>query len=250
MFAMERQARIVRLVREKKRLDFQELQKAIGASPATLRRDLGELEKSGAIIRVHGGLLDPAHVRSEPTVAEKASRHRSAKRSIAARAVEEVADGMTVFVDAGSTCHEAALLLLRRPRVRIVTHSVTVLSSALAGCEAEVLCPGGTLRVLSGALVAGDALEGLNRLRADVAFLGASGLDAEGCTTTEILEAGVKRTMIHRSARRILLADRSKWNAPSAVLFASWSDWNLWITNRPPPGPAPAVKIIAAERGR
>jgi DeoR family fructose operon transcriptional repressor len=244
MFACERHAKIARLVREKKRMDFQGLLTRLAVSPATLRRDLAELEKLGTIIRVHGGVLDPGHVREELPFAEKVSRHRAAKRAIGRMAAEEIPDGATVFVDAGSTCLEAGQLLLRR-RVRIVTHSVALLAQALPGCEAEVICPGGSLRTLSGALVGGGALGGFDRLRADVALISASGLDATGASTTELSEAEVKTALLARSQRRLLLADSSKWNVPSTVVFAAWKDWDLWLTDRALP--AAEAKALAVE---
>ena len=57
MFAQERLRAISKVVRERRRMTFAELQAVIPASPATIRRDLGELEKSGEFIRVHGGVM-------------------------------------------------------------------------------------------------------------------------------------------------------------------------------------------------
>ena len=43
--------------------------------------------------------------------------------------------------------------------------------------EAEFLCVGGELRKINGALVGGQALEIFATVRADFAFIGASGLE-------------------------------------------------------------------------
>ena len=56
--------------------------------------------------------------------------------------------------------------------------------------EAELLCVGGELRKINGALVGGQALEIFATVRADFAFIGASGLEAEeGCSNTQLFEA-------------------------------------------------------------
>jgi DeoR/GlpR family transcriptional regulator of sugar metabolism len=228
MFAQERHNAIKKIVREHRRLSFSDLQKIVKVSPATLRRDLTELEQAGEVIRVHGGVLDPGYVRSEISFDERVLRHGSAKKAIAAAVTALVPPGATVFVDAGSTCLEAGKVLLGRADLTIITHSVALLSIGLQS-EAKLICIGGELRKVSGALVGGSALGALSSLRADIALIGATGMDMEGCFTTELSEAELKNAVAARSTRKILLADSSKWLNPSTVRFAQWNDFDDWV---------------------
>ena len=235
MFAQERLNDIKRLVRKNRRMTFAELQKHIKVSPATLRRDLSELEQSGEVIRVHGGILDPAYVRSEVSFDERLVRNRAAKAAIASAVSKLVPAGATVLVDAGSTCLEAGKALLGRKDVRLITHSVALLESAFHG-EAAIICLGGELRKVSGALTGGSALGALNSINADIAFVGASGIEPEwGCTTTDLSETEMKRALLARSARKILLADLTKWGHRSTVRFAEWKDFDDWVVDKMPP---------------
>ncbi len=244
MFAQERHHAIKKIVREHRRLSFAELQDLVEVSPATLRRDLTELEKSGDILRVHGGVLDPAYVRSEISFDERLLRHSSAKKAIAKKVNSLIPPGSSVYVDAGSTCLEAGRVLLGRNDLRLVTHSVALTSIALHG-QAEFLCVGGELRRLSGALVGGAALGALAFLHTDFALLGASGMDNKECSTTEVSEAEIKRSILERSQRHILLADFSKWQQPSTVTFAKWPDFHDWVTDQTPP--AKVQKFMKAQ---
>jgi DeoR/GlpR family transcriptional regulator of sugar metabolism len=234
IFAQERLHQIRKIVRQNRRLTFAELQKRIKVSPATLRRDLSDLERAGDVIRTHGGIMCPTYVRSEVSFDERLVRNRVAKASIAAAACKLVPSGATVLVDAGSTCLEAGKALLGRQDIRIVTHSVALLEAAFRGV-APVICLGGELRKVSGALTGGAALGALEKIRADIAFIGASGLEPEwGCATTELSEAEMKRALISRSSRKILLADQSKWRTPSTVRFVEWKDLDDWIVDKMP----------------
>ena len=61
----------------------------------------------------------------------------------------------------------------------------------------------------------------LKRLRCDLTFLAASGLDPEGgASTTEVHEAAVKSELMERSRRSILVADVSECRQPAALTFA------------------------------
>lgn len=203
MFAQERHAAIRKFVKKHQRLNFAQLQGLVPVSPATLRRDLALLEESGDILRVHGGVLDPAYVRTEISLDERLLRNNSAKKSIATTVAALIPPGSSVFVDAGSTCLEAGKTLLGRQDLRIITHSVALLAASLHG-QAEILCIGGALRRVSGALIGGSALGALAHIRADFALIGASGIDPSGCFTTEVSEAELKQTILSQSRRKIL----------------------------------------------
>lgn len=234
MFAQERHHAIKEIVRKHRRMNFVDLQRQLKVSPATLRRDLVELEEARQIIRVHGGVLDPGYARSEISFDERLLRNRSAKKAIAEAAASLIAPGMSVFIDAGSTCLEAGKALLGRRDIRLITHSVALVAAAFQG-EAPILCIGGELRKVSGALTGGQALGALASLHIDVALIGASGLDpVRGCSTTELSEAGIKKAVLGQSARKVLLADQSKWKNPSTVCFAGWDRFDDWITDRLP----------------
>ena len=233
MFAQERHNSIRKIVREKQRLSFAELQNLFRVSPATLRRDLSELEKSGDLIRVHGGVLDPLYARTEISFDERQQRLNAEKKFIAAKANELIPAGSSIFVDAGSTCLEAGKLLMRRADIRLITHSVALVA-ACSHAEASIICTGGELRKVSGALVGGPALNAFANLQFDFALIGATGLNSEGCWTTEFTETEIKKNIITRAKRRIILADQSKWQAPGTVLFSRWDDINDWVINRLP----------------
>ena len=233
MFAKERHNSIRKIVREKQRLSFAELQQLFQVSPATLRRDLSELERAGDLIRVHGGVLDPLYARAEVSFDERQQRQSAEKKSIAAKANDLIPAGSSVFVDAGSTCLEAGKLLMRRADIRLITHSVALVA-ACANAEASIICIGGELRKVSGALVGGTTINAFANLQFDFALIGATGLNSEGCWTTELTETEIKKNIIARANRRIVLADQSKWQAPGTVLFSTWDDINDWVVDRLP----------------
>ena len=233
MFAQERHNSIRKIVREKQRLSFAELQNLFRVSPATLRRDLSELERAGDLIRVHGGVLDPLYARTEISFDERQQRLNAEKKFIAAKANELIPAGSSVFVDAGSTCLEAGKLLMRRADIRLITHSVALVA-ACSHAEASVICIGGELRKVSGALVGGTAINTFANLQFDFALIGATGLNSEGCWTTEFTETEIKKNIITRAKRRLVLADHTKWQAPGTVLFSRWDDINDWVVDKLP----------------
>src|SRR4051794_9323546 len=84
-------------------LNIPGLADAVGASLATIRRDLTVLERQGAIDRVHGGARIAEGSSVEMAFEERAKRNLGAKRAIAAAAYELLVPHATVFLDAGTT---------------------------------------------------------------------------------------------------------------------------------------------------
>lgn len=232
MLAHERQQAILEALQRKPTLTIHELLSLIDASPATVRRDLAFLEKKGDLVRTHGGVVHSDHVAGEPTYDQRLREAPASKKAIAEAAAAMVPQGSTVFVDSGTTCLEVGRILLAREDLAVFTNSSPLVNIPVRR-SARLVCLGGELREISRAMVGGLALDWLSKLRFDIAFMGASGLSWEGVSTTELSEAEVKRQAMGRAKQRILLADGSKWDAPSAFLFSPWNSFDLWITDSP-----------------
>jgi DeoR family fructose operon transcriptional repressor len=233
MIAQERFQSIGELLASRQKMTVHELQAALGVSPATLRRDLAEMEEAGKVIRVRGAVVHPTYFRGEPSLAQKSRDNATAKRAIAKIAAEMVPLQSTVFVDSGTTCLEVGRLLLARRDLTIVTNSIPLCSRVHEGEDAaKMIVIGGEVRPISGAMVGALALSWLEKLRADWCFVGASGLCInEGASTTELGEAAVKQAFLGRSKNKVLLADGRKWQQPATVNFAGWSEFDYWITD-------------------
>lgn len=253
MFAYERSNLIRKLLRQRGRLTFEELKSQLGVSAATLRRDLTALAASGQAVRVHGGILDPVRLRGEMSFDERTANRRPAKKAIGLMASSLVRSGDSVLVDAGSTCLEAALHLLGREDVTLVTNSLPLLEAGRHG-RGRLICLGGELRRVSGALTGAASLGALERLQGDFAFIGATGLsERSGASTTELSEAAFKQALLQRARRRVLLADASKWDQSSLVRFADWADFTDLVTDRRPKARLPRhvrLHLVSSPAGK
>lgn len=232
MIAQERFQSIIALVAARQKLSVHELQSALGVSPATLRRDLAELESLGKVVRVRGAVVHPTYFRGEPSFTEKRRTAARVKRAIAEAAAELVPPDATVWIDAGTTALELGARLLARRDLTLVTHSIPLAARAVESENgARVILVGGEVRTISGAAVGATALEWTSHLRADWCFLGASGLDvSEGASTTEIGEAALKAAILRRCQHKVLLCDATKWETPATIRFARWSDFDFWVS--------------------
>ncbi|MBC2603848.1 DeoR/GlpR family DNA-binding transcription regulator [Puniceicoccus vermicola] len=232
MTAISRQKQILDYVRKTERVSVQDLIDQLEASPATVRRDLVQLEEEGKVLRIHGAVLDRRSLEGEPSFSLKRKRAPEIKRRIGRAVADEIPPGSSVFIDAGTTCLEAGLELLARDApYTLYTNSLPLMYHG-GNHSSSLIAVGGEVRALTGALVGGMALEWVQHLHFDVAVLGASAVDpSHGLLTTELTEASVKKAVLDHAKVTILAADSGKLEESATVRFADWSHFNTWVTD-------------------
>ncbi|TCL64075.1 DeoR family transcriptional regulator [Rhizobium sp. BK251] len=234
----------------------QALADAVGASLATIRRDLQYLERKGAIDRVHGGARIAEGSSVEVAFQERAKHNLAAKRAIARTAYELLVPHTTIFLDAGTTVLQLALLIRLNPLpLRIFTNGLSVAQELLNVPNLSVSVLGGQLRSENVSLVGPEAEAMLESLWFDQLFLGVSAIAADGALySVDSAEASLNRRMLARSAASHLLTDSSKFGTTATYKVAPLTcahvitDWRLgsdWRTRLAEMG----VEVAVAESG-
>jgi DeoR family fructose operon transcriptional repressor len=215
---------------------IQALADSVGASLATIRRDLQVLERNGAIDRVHGGARIAEGSSVEVAFQERARRNLGAKRAVAAAAYELLVPHATVFLDAGTTVLQLARLIRLNPLpLRIVTNGLSVAQEFLNVPNLEVVLIGGRLRSENASLVGPEAEAMLESLWFDQLFLGVSAVGNDGALySVDSAEASLNRRMLARAAQRFLLADASKFGTMATYRVAPLTEVRVVTDGRLP----------------
>ena len=227
-------------------VDVSGLAKELGASPATIRRDLATLERQRLLERTHGGAVAHA-VSYELPLRYKGVRFAEEKRRIAAAAADRVTEGMAVGLTGGTTATEVARALAGRPRLTIVTNALNIASELGVRPNIKLIVTGGLARSQTYELSGPIAEASLAGLTLDVAFIGVDGVDAKaGCTTHEEVEAHTNQVMIRHAQRAVLVADSSKIGQVTFARICPAQDVDELITDR---GADPAAVQALREIG-
>ncbi len=220
------------LIRDSGVIRVEDLSRRLKVSAATVRRDLDQLERSGAIRRVHGGAVSVESRLEEPVFEDKTSLAAREKRQIAEAALKFIEAGDTIYLDGGSTVLELARLLRDRTNLTVVTNSLHA-AHELAGRGPRLIAIGGELRRLSQTLVGPLTRLVLQELHLDKAFMGTIGFSLkEGLTTTDPSEAFTKEVVMGQARRVIVLADSTKAGKVSFANAGRWENVHVLITDR------------------
>ncbi|MQW38913.1 DeoR family transcriptional regulator [Lactococcus hircilactis] len=222
MLANDRKQKILAHLNQHVRATLEELQSLTDSSVSTIRRDLNELEEDQLLRRIHGGAELLQDFSTELTMIEKYSKNVQEKFIIAKKAVKKIANGDTIYLDAGTTTG-ALIPEMNQLNIHltVVTSSATH-ASLLTNEKINVYILGGMIKKSTDSVIGGLALDQLRTYRFNVAFLGANGFDAQnGAMTPDSEEAAIKRQAVLQSQQSYLLMDRSKLGQTSFVRFAT-----------------------------
>jgi DeoR/GlpR family transcriptional regulator of sugar metabolism len=230
-----------------------ELCAALGASPATIRRDLSALEEDGVIERGYGGATIRTISPAEEDLAIRELQDVEAKRALASVAISFIKPHNTIFINDGSTmmilAQEIAALDIE---LFIVTPAVNV-GNILATNPAITVCLlGGYIRRTSLATGGPFTESMLDMISADLAILSCDAFTLrDGMCFQHAEDAAIAKKMTARAAESIALVTGSKFERRARISGVAPGDLAAIVTDNPH-HPTPAklaqsnIRIIEA----
>ena len=199
-------------------------------SSMTLRRDLEKLENMGEIIRIRGGAKSVEHISRlrEEQYSKRATENIDAKKSIAQKAHSLIKQDSTIFLDSGTTTKMLADLLADE-RLFIVTAAPNIALICATNPNASIYMTGGILNNSNLSLSGVNAVNFLDNINIDIAFMTASGFSGSfDCGDFD--ECQLKKRVISKASKTVLLMDNSKVGRRMPFTFANLDDVNCIIT--------------------
>jgi DeoR family fructose operon transcriptional repressor len=232
MYAPERQQAILGRARSEGRVDVNSLADVFDVTPETIRRDLTGLERRGVLRRVHGGAIPVERLGIEPAVEQRYDVNAVQKERIAKAALDQLPDGGSIIIDAGTTTVRFAEILPTDRDLTVVTHALPIASMLAERTNITLHLVGGRIRPGTLAAVGNWSARELAEVFVDVAFLGTNGVSpSHGLTTPDLAEAAVKTALMRSARRTVVLADHSKFGRDDFAHVADLSEVDTIITD-------------------
>ncbi len=233
-----RRKKIAELVEERGAVAVRDLVEQFGKSEATIRRDLRKLGESGAVTRTHGGVMmrdTPAPDIPPDIPNEQRMQVRpDEKRRIGRAAIDMLAGGEVVFLDAGTTALCAADNAHLKPECCYVTTCLGVASRLRAQRIERFFVIGGAYREVNDSFTGALAIAALRSLSFDIAFLCCTAIDTARGTVAVRDEAysQVQKEAIASSRRNFVIADHGKFDTTAFMRTAGFEELDGIVTNQ------------------
>lgn len=202
-----RDEELLQLINQSGYISIRDLAQKTYTSQSTVRRDLERMEQQGLIRRRHGGAESIALLRP-PQIVRK-QHNQAQKHAIARRAAALVTPGSTVFLDVSTTVQYMIPYLSGIDGLTVYTNGADT-AIRLVASRIRTVCTGGELFAESMAYVGPVAEDTVRKTYFDAMFFSVAGFDDAVISDWSEKESVLRRVVMEQSAKRYLLADRTK----------------------------------------
>lgn len=231
MLKEERQQLILDILKKESKVIAAELSEKLNVSEDTIRRDLRDLDSAGLIKRVHGGAL-----LSGPPIGnfeERLQQSSETKTSISTAALQLVKNGQVIIIDGGTSNLRLAQQLPEDLQATVVTNSPHIAIALSANKNLDIISLGGQLFKESPVNLGAGTVEELDRIRADLCFLGVYSIHPQiGISIPHHHESFVKRKMISVSTEVAAIVTPEKLGTAAPYIVAPAKALTYLITDR------------------
>lgn len=190
---------------------IEDLTERFGISLMTAHRDLDDLASRGLLRKTRGIVSAAPTSLIEASDAYRDTRQAAEKAAIAAEAARIIEPGQAVFFDDSTTVFRMVPHLAARVPLTAITNSIALMNALKDIRDLTLLGLGGQFHNWCNAFMGPVTTAEIRRLRADLVFLSMSAI-TDGVVfhqSPEMVET--KRAMFDSAARRVLLADHTKF---------------------------------------
>jgi len=223
MLERERQELILKRVNERSIVSVAELVEALGASEATIRRDINTMGERGEIRRIRGGAeaIRPrleAHLVGMPFSLSQDIRVAQ-KRAIARAAAALIAPGESIIINGGTTTFALAEFLIDQ-ELDILTNSFPIAAKLLATSRNRITLPGGQIFREQNIVLSPFPNDSISHFWGQKLFTGCYGINRFGVMEADPLIVQAQTRLLERAELVIVLADSTKLRQQSSMIVA------------------------------
>lgn len=233
----ERQDIILSMLARDGKVRVRDLSEKFKVTEDCIRKDLGALEKKGKLKRTYGGAV---RIRENSHMVE-VSKHRNtdveAKQRIAQAAVKLIHEKDMVFLDISTSNLAIAELLVKMElEVTVVTNMIDILVVLARNPKIRVVFAGGKINKSRDGFWGGMTLDFISRLKSDIAFVGAVGVDVkENSVSTYDIDDGInKAAIIRHSKKAYVVAEARKLSTDGNYNYTTLDTLSGLITDSEP----------------
>jgi DeoR family transcriptional regulator, fructose operon transcriptional repressor len=230
--ANDRKKFILNRIQSNGSISTQEVMAEFGVSDMTVRRDLISLEKERLVFRKFGGAVKPESKGYLFAFDDRICLNREKKEELCCKAAAEIKNNDIIFIDGGSTTFFLTRYLGHLTKLRVITNSLPVISEITKYPQIDLTLLGGDFDRGRKALFGKFTEQMIDQIHVHKAFIGSDGITLrKGVSSYYENESIISQKMMESSDNAYLLADSSKFNMDTYVIFSTLQNITAFVTD-------------------
>jgi DeoR family ulaG and ulaABCDEF operon transcriptional repressor len=238
MLEKQRHQLILDILAEQRFASVRSLSSDLGASEATIRRDITKMAARGLLNKIRGGAevsADSAvragrgRVKGSVFLASK-EKNVTNKRLIAERAVELCEEGEAIIINGGSSTFMMGEFLADR-QLSVLTNSFVLAQYLTENSLNQVTVPGGEIYRRQEIILSAYENDTIQHYHGSKMFMGTPGISGQGVTESDPLLIRAEQKLKKQADTLIVLADSEKIGKSSNFILCPLSEVDVLITD-------------------
>ena len=203
-------------------------------SSMTIRRDLEKLEQRGSLMRMRGRVkaITRQYKFREENYSNRMKENIEGKRIIAQKAMKYIQRGCSMFFDAGTTTMQLASMI-KEGDYFVLTSGPNIALELIKKEGVSVIMTGGHMDRDYLNVTGTNAINMVESINIDIAFLVPSGFSMDGQFTVGNADhAELKKLIIRKARKCIMLMDGSKLDKNLPYTFATLENVDVLICDK------------------
>lgn len=234
MFVKERHEIILTQLKDKGKVEVNNLSKQFNVSKDLIRKDLQKLEEQSLLERTYGGAVPKRTIAKNLSIQSRLSSNTEEKKRIAKKALSLINSNDTIFLDITSVNYYLADEIDKSGlSVTVITNMIDIMHLLYHSSNIKLIGIGGVLNKELDGFVGSLSIEQIKKFKYDKAFLGTIGLDTNsGALSTFDSEDGLtKESIINSAKKKYLITEKQKIYQDGNFLYSNIDIFNGFITN-------------------
>lgn len=210
---------------------IEDLTERFGISLMTAHRDLDDLVSRGLLRKTRGIVSAAPTSLVEASDVYRSIRQSAEKAAIAAAAFRFVEPGQAIFMDDSTSVLQMARLIPEKTPMTVITNSLTLMNELRGTRDLSLLGLGGQFHNWCNAFIGRMTTNEISRLRADTLFMSMAAITDDIVFHQSPEMVDTKRAMFDAAAKRILLADHSKFERRALYGMVSLNEFDVVIVD-------------------
>ena len=251
---LARQRAITEAVMAEGAVRIEQLAERFDISLMTVHRDLDELESRGLLRKSRGIATALSTSLVESSDVYRSSRQVAEKEALALAAMEFIEPGQALMLDDSTTTLAMAKHLPGRAPLTVITNVLTLMNELNGARGITLLALGGQYYNWCSAFMGRMTQQAIEKLRADIFIMSTPAITDDTVFHQTLETVDAKRAMFDASARRILLADHTKFEKRALHALAHLNEFDVVIVDAATPIEhvermrLHGVEVVGAER--
>ncbi|MES2866090.1 DeoR/GlpR family DNA-binding transcription regulator [Microbacterium profundi] len=212
-------------------LRIEQIAERFDISVMTVHRDLDELEDRGLLRKSRGVATASSTALVESSDVYRVGRQQAEKEAMALAAMEFVEPGQAIILDdSTSTMHLLPHLHTKTP-LTVITNTLTIMNDLRGMRGIEMIGLGGEFYNWCSAFMGRITVREIAELRADLFVMSTSAIVDDICFHQTLETVDVKRAMFESASKRVLLADRTKFDKRALHAMLPLADFDVVVVD-------------------